>query len=58
MYGLDWVMVHQTSGRRGFSFYGLLAVGLVFVYAGATVDPATNCSWGGECAPWLVPVAF
>jgi hypothetical protein len=58
MSGPDWVMVHQTSGRRDFRFYGLLAVGLVFVYAGATVDPATNCSSGGECAPWLVPIAF
>lgn len=58
MSGPDWVMVHQTSGRRDVRMYGLLAVGLVFVYAGATVDPATNCSPDGECAPWLVPVAF
>jgi hypothetical protein len=56
--GPDWVLVHQTSGRRDFRYYGLLGVGLVFVYAGATVDPATNCSSDGECAPWLVPVAF
>ena len=58
MTGPDWVMVHQISGRRDFRFYALLAVGLVFVFAGATVDPATNCDSGGECAPWLVPVAF
>jgi hypothetical protein len=58
MSGPDLVMVHQTSGRRDFRMYGLLGVGLVFVYGGATIDPATNCSSGGECAPWLVPVAF
>lgn len=58
MSGPDWAMVHQTSGRRDFRLYAVLAVGLVFVYAGATIDPATNCDEGGECAPWLVPVAF
>lgn len=51
-------MVHQTSGRKDFRLYAVLAVGLVFVFAGATVDPATNCDDSGECAPWLVPVAF
>ena len=58
MSGPDWVMVHQKSGRRDFRFYALLAVGLVFAFAGAVVDPATNCDESGECAPWLVPVAF
>lgn len=56
--GPDWVMIHQTSGRKDFRFYAFLAVGLVFVFAGATIDPATNCDGSGECAPWLVPVAF
>ncbi|RYG22786.1 MAG: hypothetical protein EON93_24750, partial [Burkholderiales bacterium] len=51
-------MIHQTSGRRDFKVYAVLAVGLVFVFAGATIDPATNCDASGECAPWLVPVAF
>lgn len=58
MSGPDWVMCHQTSGRRDFRLYALLAFGLVFACAGATIDPATNCSDSGECAPWLVPVAF
>lgn len=58
MAGPDWVLVHQTPGRRDFRMYALLGVGLVFVYAGATIDPATNCSSEGECAPWLIPVAF
>ncbi|MFT3723101.1 MAG: hypothetical protein QM773_05890 [Hyphomonadaceae bacterium] len=56
--GPDWVMVHRASGRTDFRFYLLLAFGLVFVFAGSVVDPATNCSQDGECAPWLVPVAF
>lgn len=51
-------MIHQTSGRKDFRLYAVLAVGLVFVFAGATIDPATNCDESGECAPWLVPVAF
>ena len=58
MSGPDWVMCHQTSGRRDFRLYALLAFGLVFACAGATIDPAANCSDSGECAPWLVPVAF
>ena len=58
MSGPDWVMVHQTSGRKDFRLYALLAFGLVFAFAGATIDPATNCDESGACAPWLVPVAF
>jgi hypothetical protein len=52
------LLTYDRSARRDVSFYLLAAVGLVFTYAGATVDPARNCSEGGECAPWLVPVAF
>ncbi len=51
-------MLHQTSGRRDFKLYAVLAVGLVFVFAGATIEPARNCSEDGECAAWLVPLAF
>lgn len=51
-------MFHQTSGRRDFRLYAVLAVGLVFVCAAANIDPATNCDDSDECAPWLVPVAF
>ncbi len=58
MSGPDWVLIHQTSGRRDFKLYAVLAVGLVFVFAGATIEPARNCSEDGECAPWLVPLAF
>lgn len=36
----------------------MFLVGLVFAFAGASIDPSTNCSSDGECAPWLVPLAF
>ena len=52
------LLICDRSARRDVRFYLLAAVGLVFTYAGATIDPASNCSEGGECAPWLVPVAF
>lgn len=46
------------SARTDVRVWGMALVGLAFVFAGATVDPAANCSEGGECAPWLVPLAF
>ncbi len=49
---------YSRSARTDFRFYGLLLVGLVFIYAGVTIDPASNCSEDGQCAPWLVPIAF
>lgn len=49
----------SMSARRDFRSYALLLTGLLFAWAGATVDPARNCDESGrECAPWLVPVAF
>jgi hypothetical protein len=51
-------LTFACSARRDFRAYLLTAAGLVFAYAGATVDPASNCSESGECAAWLVPVAF
>lgn len=37
----------------------MLLVGTMFVYAGLTVDPASNCDASGKtCAPWLVPLAL
>lgn len=47
----------QRSARTEVRFWALLIVGLVFSYAGFTVDPESNCVAGGSCAPWLVPVA-
>ena len=55
--GSSQVIAYATSGRRDFRFWGMFLIGSVFVYAGLTIDPASNCSEGGECAPWLVPAA-
>ncbi|MBA3928776.1 hypothetical protein J2X02_003001 [Pseudoxanthomonas japonensis] len=52
-------LLRRNSTRRDLRVYLLLLVGGMFVYAGLTVDPASNCDASGrECAPWLVPVAF
>jgi len=47
----------RRSARTDLSFWMLLAVGLVFTYGGFTIEPESNCSESGECAPWLVPIA-
>lgn len=47
----------ERSARRDFRFWAILLFGAVFLYAGLTIDPQSNCSEGGECAPWLVPIA-
>jgi len=48
---------YQRSARRSFMVWALLGLGLVFLYGGITIDPQSNCSESGECAPWLVPIA-
>ena len=50
---------YSRSARRDWETYLILLFGMVFTYAGATVDPASNCDASGRsCAPWLVYVAF
>jgi hypothetical protein len=51
-------LLYERSARRDVRWWGMFLVGLVFAIAGASIDPATNCSADGECAPWLVPIAF
>lgn len=48
---------YRRTARGDLRFWGMFGVGAVFLYAGLTIDPLANCSDGGECAPWLVPVA-
>lgn len=49
---------YRRSARTDIRMWMLLAFGLVFLWAGSTIDPADNCSEDGrECAPWLVPLA-
>ena len=50
---------YSRSARRDWQTYLAMLVGVVFTYAGATVDPARNCDASEQaCAPWLVYVAF
>lgn len=51
------LLVHDVSARRDVRWWMLLLVGIGFTAAGFTVDPASNCSESGECAPYLVPIA-
>lgn len=52
------MLEHQQTSRRDIRSYALLALGLLFMYAAATVSPTSNCDESGRaCAPWLVPVA-
>ena len=50
-------IAYQRSARTEVRFWAILALGIVFTYGGFTIDPQSNCSSGGECAPWLVPLA-
>ena len=51
------VIRFERTARRDFRHWAMLLFGAVFLYGGLTIDPQTNCSENGECAPWLVPVA-
>ena len=51
-------LAFQSSARRDLRAWGMFAVGAVFMFAGYSVDPQKNCGANGECAPWLVPIAF
>ena len=53
----DALPAFERSARGGFTAWAMLLGGLLFVFAGYTVDPLTNCDESGECAPWLVPLA-
>ena len=45
---------YERNARTSLQYWALLALGLFFAWAGSTIDPLTNCSDDGECAPWLV----
>lgn len=52
------LLERSMSARCDARVYILLALGLAFALAGVTVEPSTNCSESGECAPWLIHVAL
>ena len=62
--GMTWGTKHtdelayRSSARRDLRVWGMFIVGAVFMFAGLTVNPQDNCGANGECAPWLVPIAF
>lgn len=52
------ILSYHSSARRDIRPWAMFVVGTVFAYGGWSIDPLTNCSEDGECAPWLVPIAF
>jgi len=50
-------LYYERSARRDATYWMMLLVGAMFIFAGYTIDPSTNCDEAGNCAPWLVPVA-
>jgi hypothetical protein len=50
-------MNFESSARRDFRFWALLAFGAAFFVSTLFVAPSTNCDNQGDCAPWLVIVA-
>jgi hypothetical protein len=49
---------YERSARTDLRIWLLFLVGCGFAYAGAVIDPATNCDDSGDCAPWLVSIAL
>ena len=54
----DDQLSYERSARTDLRAWGITIVGACFMFGGATIDPADNCNSSGECAPWLVPLAF
>lgn len=50
-------LAFTSSARRDVRAWGMFVVGAVFVFAAYSADPR-NCNSDGECAPWLLPIAF
>lgn len=52
------ILNYSRSARTDVRAWAMFLIGAAFVFAGLTIDPQANCNDAGECAPWLVPVAF
>lgn len=52
------LLTYDRSGRQDVRAWGMFLMGAVFVWAALSVDPQKNCNDSGECAPWLIPIAF
>lgn len=47
----------SSSARRDVRPWGMFIIGAAFIFAAYSADPK-NCNSSGECAPWLLPIAF
>ena len=52
------VLTYTLSARQFVRALCMVLMGAVFVWAALSVDPQKNCNDSGECAPWLIPIAF
>ncbi len=52
------VLAYSRSARQDVRAWGMFVVGAVFVFTALSTDPQKNCNDSGECAPWLIPIAF
>ena len=52
------ILNYSRSARSDVRSWGMFLIGAAFMFAAVTIDPSSNCSEDGECAPWLVPIAF
>ena len=52
------ILNYSRSARGDLRAWAMLVGGVVFMLAGRLVNPLENCSESGECAPWLIPLAF
>lgn len=51
-------LAFTSSARRDLRIWGMFVIGAIFVFAALNVYPQENCGANGECAPWLLPIAF
>jgi hypothetical protein len=52
------MLIYTRSARQDVRAWAMFLIGVVFVLTALSVDPQKNCNDAGECAPWLIPIAF
>ena len=51
-------LAFSSSARRDLRIWGMFIISAIFMFAALSVDPQKNYNSSGECAPWLLPIAF
>jgi glycerol uptake facilitator-like aquaporin len=51
-------LTYSRSARTDVRALAMFVIGVIFVVASLSIDPQDNCNDSGECAPWLIPIAF